>query len=71
MHVYGTSVIVTVCCVAAIVEDSLGYSLVVLEVFMCKGCNGCCVFCLYCDAWSCWCSCILSFLPFHHLNQPL
>ena len=48
-----------VCCVAAVVKDSV-LSLIVLKyvVFLCNGCDGCCVFCLYCDAWSCRCSCM-------------
>ena len=35
-----------VCCVAAIVKDSVFYSLGVLKyvVCLCKGCDGCCVF---------------------------
>ena len=38
-----------VCCVAAVVKDSV-FSPGVLKyvVSLCKGCNGCCVFCLYC-----------------------
>ena len=46
-----------VCCVAAVVNDSV-FSLGVLKyvICLCKGCDGCCVFCLYCDAWSCRCS---------------
>ena len=45
-----------VCCVAAVVKDSvfLPWSVVCL----CKGCDGCCVFCLYCYALSCMCSCM-------------
>ena len=40
-----------VCCVAAVVKNSVFLSLGVLEV--------CCVFCLYCEAWSCCrCSCV-------------
>ena len=48
-----------VCCVAAVVKNSV-FSLGVLKyvVCLCKGCDGCCVFCLYCDAWSCMCSCM-------------
>ena len=48
-----------VCCVAAVVKDSV-FSLVVLKygVCLCRGCDGCCVFCLYCEAWSCRCSCM-------------
>ena len=49
-----------VCCVAAVVKDSVFFSLAVLKygVCLCKGCDGCCVFCLYCDVWSCTCSCM-------------
>ena len=49
-----------VCCVAAVVKDSVFFSLGVLKyvVCLCKGCDGCCVFCFYCDAWSCRCSCM-------------
>ena len=49
-----------VCCVAAVVDDSVFYSFGVLKhvVCLCKECDGCCVFCLYCDAWSCRCSCM-------------
>ena len=38
-----------VCCVAAVVEDNVFFSLGVLNyvVCLCKGCDGCCVFCLY------------------------
>ena len=48
-----------VCCVAAVVENSV-FSLGVLtyDVCLCRGYDGCCVFCLYCEAWSCRCSCI-------------
>ena len=48
-----------VCCVAAIVKDSV-FSLGVLKYVVClfKGCDGCCVFCLYCDALSCRYSCM-------------
>ena len=48
-----------VCCVAAVVKDSV-FNLGVLRyiVCLCKGCAGCCVFCLYCEAWSCRCSCM-------------
>ena len=42
-----------VCCVAAVVKNSVFFSLGVLCV-----CDGCCVFCLYCEAWSCRCSCM-------------
>ena len=48
-----------VCCVAAVVKDSV-LSLGVLKyvVALCRGYDGCCVFCLYCDACSCRCSCM-------------
>ena len=48
-----------ICCVAAVVKDSV-FSLGVLKYVVClyKGFIGCCVFCLYCDAWSCRCSCM-------------
>ena len=48
-----------VCCVAAVVEDSV-FSLGVLKyvVCLCKGCDGCCVLCLYCDVGRCRCSCM-------------
>ena len=60
------SVVVTVgvcgnvCCVAAVVKNSVFFSLGVLKyvVCLCRGCDGCCVFCLYCEAWSCRCSCM-------------
>ena len=49
-----------VCCVAAVVENSVFFSLGVLKnvVCLCRGCDGCCIFCLYCEAWSCRCSCM-------------
>ena len=49
-----------VCCVAAVLKDSVLFSLGVLKyvVCFCKGCEGCCVLCLYCEAWSCRCSCM-------------
>ena len=49
-----------VCCVAAVVKNSVFLSLGVLKyvVCLCGGCDGCCVFCLYCEAWSCRCSCM-------------
>ena len=52
-------VCVKVCCVAAVVEDSV-FSLGVLKyvVCLCRGCYELCVFCLHCDAWSCRCSCM-------------
>ena len=64
-HVCFMSVVVTVwrfgnvCCVAAVVENSV-FSLGVLKyvVCLCSGCDGCCVFCLYYEAWSCRCSCM-------------
>ena len=47
-----------VCCVAAVVKESV-FSLGVLKYALClyKGSDGC-VLCLYCDAWSCRCSCM-------------
>ena len=47
-----------VCCVAAVVKNSVFFCLGVLKyvVCLCRGCDGCCVFCLYCEAWSCRCS---------------
>ena len=59
------SVVVTVgvrgdvCCVAAVVKNSV-FCLGVLKyvVCLCRGCDGCCVFCLYCEAWSCRSSCL-------------
>ena len=49
-----------VCCVAAVVKDSVFFSLGVLKyvVGLCKGFDGCYVFCLYRDVWSCRCSCM-------------
>ena len=49
-----------VCCVAAVVKNSVFLSLEVLKyvVCLCRGCDGCCIFCLYCEAWSCRCSCM-------------
>ena len=44
-----------VCCVAAIVKDSVLFSLGVLKYVCVKGLMD--VFSLYCDAWSCRCSC--------------
>ena len=48
-----------ICCVVAVVEDSV-FSLGVLKyvVCLCKGCDGCCVFYLNCESWSCRCSCM-------------
>ena len=48
-----------VCCVAAVVKDSV-FSLGVLKyvVCLCKGCDGYCGLCLYCDAWSYRCVCM-------------
>ena len=47
-----------VCCVAAVVNDSV-FCLWVLKyvVCLCKGCDGCVLY-LYCEAWSCRCSCM-------------
>ena len=43
-----------VCCVAAIVKDSVfSHGVLKYVACVCRGCDGCCVFCLYCDAWSC------------------
>ena len=44
-----------VCCVAAVLKNSGGLSLGVLEyvVCLCSGCDGCCVFYLCCEVWSC------------------
>ena len=51
----------TVCCVAAVLEDSdFGLGVLKYVVCLCKGCDGCYVFCLYCEAWSCRCSCMAS-----------
>ena len=50
-----------VCCVAAVVKNSVFFSLGVLEyvVCLCRGCDGCCVFvCI--EAWSCRGSCMRS-----------
>ena len=49
-----------VCCAAAVVKDSVFFSLGVLKyvVCLCKWCDGCCDFCMYCDAWSCRGSCM-------------
>ena len=40
-----------VCCVAAVVKNSV-FSLGVLKyvVCLCRGCDGCCVLCLFCEA---------------------
>ena len=46
-----------VCCVAAVVKNSVFLALKYV-VCLCRGCDGCCVFCLYCEAWSCRCSCM-------------
>ena len=46
-----------VCCVAAVVKDSV-FSLRVLKYVFGKGCDGFCVLCLYCEAWTCRCSCM-------------
>ena len=45
-----------VCCVAAIVKNSV-FSLGVLK-YVVWLCGGCCVFCLYCEAWTCRCLCV-------------
>ena len=39
------------CCLAAVVEDNVFFSLGVLKyvVCLCKWCDGCCVVCLYCN----------------------
>ena len=49
-----------VCCVAAVVKNSVFFSLGVLKyvVSLCRGYDGCCVFCLYCGTWSRRCSCM-------------
>ena len=44
-----------ICCVVAVVKDSVFFSLGVLK-YVASLCKGCCVFCLYCDALSCSCS---------------
>ena len=48
-----------VCCLAAVIKDSI-FSLWVLKyvVCLCKGCDGCCAFSLCCEVWSCRCSCM-------------
>ena len=46
-----------VCCVAAVVKNSV-FSLGVLTYGLCHVFDGCCVFCLYYEAWSCRCSCM-------------
>ena len=48
-----------VCCVAAVVENSV-FSHRVLKCVdcLCGACDGCCVLCLYFEAWSCKCSCM-------------
>ena len=53
------SVCWNVCCVAAVVTNSV-FSLGLLKyvVSLCGGCDGCCVLCLHCVAWSCRCSCM-------------
>ena len=45
-----------VCCVAAVVKNSVFFSLLV--VCLCGGCDGCCIFGLYCEAWRRRCSCM-------------
>ena len=49
-----------VCCVSAVVKNSVFSSLGVLKyvVCLCRGCDECCVFCLYCVARSCRCPCM-------------
>ena len=59
------SVVVTVCgnvcCVSAVVKDSVfSHGVLNYVVCLCKRCDGCCVFCLYCEAWSCRYSCMNS-----------
>ena len=51
-----------VCCIEAVVKDSVCFSFGVLKyvVCVCKGCDGCCLFCSYCEEWSCRCSCMES-----------
>ena len=43
--------VINVCCVAAVVKNSVFFSLGVLKyvVCLCRGCDGCCVFFLCCD----------------------
>ena len=49
----------TVCCVAAVVKNSVfSHGVLKYIVCLCGGCDECCVFCLYCEVWSCRCSCI-------------
>ena len=48
---------VNVCCIAAVVMDSVFLALKYVGC-LCKGFDGGCVFSLYCDAWSCRCSCM-------------
>ena len=48
-----------VCCVSAVVKDSvLGLGVLKYVVCLCKACDGCCVFCLHCEPRSCRCSCM-------------
>ena len=66
MYVYGAGLFLclcsdcvgvcgNVCCVAAVVKNSVPWS----DEVVCVGDGiGCCVFCLYCEAWSCRCSCM-------------
>ena len=58
-----------ICCVAAVVKNSVFFSLGVLKyvVYLCRGCDGCCVFCLYCEAWICRCSC-MEVIVFRHAD---
>ena len=48
-----------VCCVAAVVKNSISsFGVLKYVECLCKGCDGCCVVCLYCEAWTRWCSCM-------------
>ena len=50
---------VNVCCLAAVVKNSVfNFGMLKFVVCLCSECDGCCVFCLYCEAWSCRCSCM-------------
>ena len=67
MYVYGAclflccsdcvSVSGNVCCVVAVVENSV-FGVLKYVVCLCRGYDRCCVFCLYCKAWNCRCSCM-------------
>ena len=46
-----------VCCVAAVVKNSVFFSLGVLKYVVCL-CRGWMLCFLYCEAWSCRCSCM-------------